>query len=108
MTYSLDTLEFPRLLDLVARYAQTPMGAERIADLHPLTSRLDLDHALAAITDTITLNEDKQVSWSFSGLEDPSDAVAILRIQNAALEPNTLLEIARVCSQALFTRASLQ
>jgi len=108
MTYSLDTLEFPRLLDLVARYAQTPMGAERIENLRPLTSRLELDNALEAIRETIALSEEKQVSWSFSGLDDPSDAVALLNIQNAALEPNTLLEMARVCSQALFARSSLQ
>ncbi|HEV7701458.1 MAG TPA: Smr/MutS family protein [Pyrinomonadaceae bacterium] len=108
MTYSLDTLEFSRLLDLVARQAQTQMGAARIRALGPLTSRIELDAALAAIEETITLNEDKQVTWSFSGMEDPTGSVAILRIQNAALEPNSLLEIARVCSAALFARSAIQ
>jgi DNA mismatch repair protein MutS2 len=108
VTYSLDTLEFPRLLDLVSRNAQTPMGAERIRMSRPLASRIELDTALNVVRETITLAEEKQVTWSFSGLEDPSETVAILRIQNAALEPNSLLEIARVCNQALFARSAIQ
>ncbi len=106
--YSLNTLEFEKLLALVARNAQTPMGEARFADLRPLTSRLDLEKELKLISETILLNEEKQVSWSFSGLEDPSKAVAILRIKGATLEPLTLLEITRVCNQALFARSAVQ
>jgi len=108
MAYSLDTLEFGRLLELVARNAQTPMGYERLLDLSPFTDRHGLERALQAIKETIALTEEKQLSWSFSGLADPSDAVAILKIQNASLEPNLLLEISRVCNQALFARSSIQ
>ena len=108
MGFSLETLEFSRLLELASRHAQTPMGVDRFADLRPFESRRELDQALSAIRETIYLNEDRQVSWSFSGLQDPSDAVAILRIQNASLEPNLLLEVARVCSQALFARSAVQ
>ena len=108
MSYSLETLEFERLLELVSRNAQTPMGVERFAALRPFTDRRALEAALAAITETILLNEEKQVTWSFSGLEDPSDAVAILKIHNATLEPLRMLEIARVCTQALFARSSMQ
>jgi len=107
MSYSLETLEYAKLLELVSRHAQTPMGVERFADLRPLATRSELDAALAAISETIALNEEKQVTWSFSGLDDPSDAVAILKIQNATLEPNLMLEVSRVCNQALFARASI-
>ena len=108
MSFSLDTLEYEKLLELVSRNAQTPMGVERFADLRPKTNRLELNSDLAAITEAILLNEEKQVTWSFSGLEDPSDAAAILKITNATLEPNLLLGIARVCNQALFARSSIQ
>jgi DNA mismatch repair protein MutS2 len=106
--FSLETLEYESLLALVARNAQTPMGKARLESLRPLTSRIDLDRDLNAVSETILLSEEKQVSWSFSGLEDPTDAVAILKIKNAALQPLTLLEITRVCSQALFARSSIQ
>ena len=108
MSFSLDTLEYERLLELVSRNAQTPMGIERFADLRPKTNRRELDSELAAIAETISLNEEKQVTWSFSGVGDPSDALAILKIRNATLEPNLLLELARVCNQALFARSSIQ
>ncbi|MCC7309047.1 MAG: Smr/MutS family protein [Acidobacteria bacterium] len=108
MSFSLDTLEYEKLLELVSRNAQTPMGVERFAGLRPKTNRLELNSDLAAITEAILLNEEKQVTWSFSGLEDPSDAAAILKIKNATLEPNLLLGIARVCNQALFARSSIQ
>jgi DNA mismatch repair protein MutS2 len=108
MSYSLETLEYSRLLELVSRHAQTPMGEERFAELRPYTDRPALEQALAAVTETIQLNEEKQVSWSFSGLQDPSDAVAILKIRNATLEPTLLLEITRVCNQALFARSLVQ
>jgi DNA mismatch repair protein MutS2 len=106
--YSLSTLEYERLLALVARNAQTPMGRARFENLRPLTSRIELERDLSAISETIRLNEEKQVSWSFSGLEDPSDALAILRIKNATLEPHLLLEVTRVCNQALFARSAIQ
>ncbi len=108
MSYSLETLEYSKLLELVSRHAQTPMGEERFADLRPLTSRTELDRSLSLIAETILLNEEKQVTWSFSGLQDPADAVAILKIKNATLEPNLMLEISRTCNQALFARSSIQ
>ncbi|MGB7210753.1 MAG: endonuclease MutS2 [Pyrinomonadaceae bacterium] len=108
MSFSLETLEYEKLLELVSRRAQTPMGEARFADLRPKTSKHELESDLAAISETFVLNEEKQVSWSFSGLEDPGEAVAILKIQNATLEPHRLLELSRVCNQAIFARSSIQ
>ncbi len=108
MSLSLDTLEYSKLLELVSRNAQTPMGEARFADLRPITNKAELERDLAAVSETIVLNEEKQVSWSFSGLQDPSDAVAILKIKNATLEPTLLLEITRVCNQAIFARSLVQ
>lgn len=108
MSFSLETLEYAKLLELISRHSQTPMGEERFAQLRPKTNPHELERDLAAISETILLNEEKQVNWSFSGLEDPSDAVAILKIKNATLEPTRLLELARVCNQAIFARSSIQ
>lgn len=102
---SLNTLEYNKLLDLIARYAQTPMGKSYLENLEPMTSRLVLEQDLQNITETILLNEEKQVTWNFSELIEPSDAIAILKIRNATLEPHTLLELTRLCNQALFARS---
>ncbi len=101
---SLTTLEYGKLLALVARHAQTPMGRARLENLQPLTGRLELEKDLRAVAETFELGE-KQVSWRFSELTDPTDALAVLKIKNATLYPTTLLEITRLCNQALFARS---
>ena len=103
---SLTTLEYGKLLALVARYAQTTMGEDRLDNLQPLTSRVELDSNLQAVAEMISLQQ-RDVNWSFSELPDPSDAIAVLRIQNATLDPLSLLEITRLCNQALFARSVL-
>jgi DNA mismatch repair protein MutS2 len=103
---SLTTLEYGKLLALVARYAQTPMGKSRLENLQPLTSRAELDANLQAAAEMISLAQ-RDVNWSFSELPDPSDAIAVLRIRNAKLDPLSLLEITRLCNQALFARSVL-
>ena len=101
---SLTTLEYGKLLALVARNAQTTMGKSRLENLQPLTNRLELERDLRAVAETFALSE-KQISWRFSDLADPSNAVATLRIKNATLDPISLLEITRLGNQALFARS---
>ncbi len=100
-------LGYDDLLMLLTRYANTPMGRERIASLAPRDNLFELEKDLRAIAETFELNE-KQISWRFSELDDPSDAVAILRIKNATLEPTVMLELVRLCNQALFARSAIQ
>lgn len=104
---SLATLEYGKLLALVARNANTPMGKARLENLQPLTNLLRLERDLRAVGETFELNE-RQISWRFSELPDPTNAVAVLRIRNATLEPVSMLEITRLCNQALFARSSIQ
>ena len=101
------SLEYEKLLTLISRYANTPAGKLRLEKLQPLSNKLELEHDLQTVSETIRLNEEKQVSWSFSELFEPSDAVAILKIRNTTLEPTTLLELTRLCNQALFARSAI-
>lgn len=100
-------LGYDNLLTLLTRYAQTPMGKERVSRLAPHTNSFELQRDLRAIAETFDLNE-KQISWRFSELDDPSDAIAILRIKNATLEPTLMLELVRLCNQAIFARSAIQ
>lgn len=108
MNHSLDILEFDRMLGLIARSAQTPMGERYIREIMPIDVRLELDRQLAAIRETITLNEEKQLTWSFSGIDDPTNDIAMLRIGGSVLEPLAILRIARVATQAIFARSTIQ
>ena len=62
MSYSLETLEFERLLDLVGRNAQTPMGRERILHLRPHVNRRDLEEALAAARPLVPHDNDSTLT----------------------------------------------
>ena len=101
-------LGYQNLLDLISRYANTPMGRRRLQNLRPHRERRRLETDLRTVAETIFLNEEKQISWTFAELDDPANAIAILRIRNATLEPHTLLEITRLCNQALFARSAIQ
>ncbi len=103
---SLTTLEYGKMLALVARNAQTTMGRGYLENLQPLTNRRDLERDLRAVAETFELGE-RQVSWRFSELSDPSEAISVLRIKNATLDPVSMLEITRLCNQALFARSAI-
>jgi DNA mismatch repair protein MutS2 len=99
-------LEYDQLRDLLRRGAQTPMGRERIDELVPLDDLVKLRTALAAVAECGQLKK-RGVSWSFSELSDPAEAIARLRVEGTALDPATILELSRLCSQALSARASI-
>jgi len=108
MSFSLEILEFGRFLDLVARNAQTASGASRVRAARPFTSRIELNKALAAVSEALRLSEEKNIFWTFSGVEAPDDAIAIIRIENAALDALSLTAIASLCSQALAARSLIE
>ena len=99
-------LEYDQLRNLLRRGAQTPMGRERIDTLTPLDDLAMLRNALAAVAECVQLRK-RGVSWSFSELSDPGEAIARLRVAGTALDPATILELSRLCSQALSARASI-
>ena len=105
MPYSLETLEFDKLLELIAWGSETALGRERILAIRPFTDRAELDRVLTVLDEALTLDIESRLPWSFSGLQDPSDAVATLAIRNAVLEPLTMLDLAAVCEGVLTARS---
>ena len=105
--FSLETLQFKQLLELLALNAQTQMGERRLLELRPHSSRLKLGRDLRTIKETIAL-EKEDVSWSFSDLLDPADSIALLKIENTTLEPTVLREFARLLTQALFAKNEIK
>jgi DNA mismatch repair protein MutS2 len=100
------TLEYDELRALVRRGAQTPMGRARVDQLTPFDDVEDLRRALQTIAEAVELRR-RGLSWSFSELADPSEALALLHIEGSTLEPLTILELGRLCEQALAARAAI-
>jgi DNA mismatch repair protein MutS2 len=102
-----NTLEYNTLLMLVRRYAQTPMAQARLESLIPFNSLQDLQTELAAVSESVMLRQ-RGISLSFAALEDPAPALARLRVEDASLDPLSLLQISKLCEQALSARSLLQ
>src|SRR5215212_5251594 len=100
------TLEYEGARALVRRYAQTPVGRARAEALEPLSSLEEVRRALRAVSECLELRA-RGARWSFSELDDPSEALARLRIGGTILEPLVLLELARLCEQAADARAAV-
>lgn len=103
---SFHILEFDQLRALVRRGAQTPMGRARFDALVPLAELNELQKALAAAAECAQLRK-RGATWSFSELKEPAEAIARLRVEGTALEPITILEVARLCEQAMSARSAI-
>jgi DNA mismatch repair protein MutS2 len=97
-------LEYNTMRQMLARYAQTPMGRARLENLAPLADRLKLQRQLDAVSEALYLKENDK-TWRFTELPDLENAVAMLRVRGANLEPLVIVSLARLCEQAFATRA---
>lgn len=100
------TLEYQQLLELIKRNAQTEAGQRRVETLAPFVNAAELRLALAAVAECVTLRS-RGVRWVFSGLTDPGEAIARLRVEGASLDPLSILQTARLCDQAMSARAAI-
>jgi DNA mismatch repair protein MutS2 len=100
------TLEYQQLLELIKRNAQTEAGQRRVETLTPFADASSLQRALAAVAECVTLRS-RGVRWVFSGLADPGEAIARLRVEGASLDPHAILQTARLCDQAMSARAAI-
>jgi DNA mismatch repair protein MutS2 len=100
------TLEYPQLRELLKRGAQTQIGQARVQMLAPIEDLSQLQRKLKALGECVLLRN-RGVTWSFSEFSDPGEAIGRLGVERAALEPTSLLLLARLCEQALSARASI-
>jgi DNA mismatch repair protein MutS2 len=101
------TLEYPQLRELLKRGAQTRIGELRAETLAPIGELPQLQRELRALAECVTLRN-RGVSWSFSEFDEPEEAIGRLRVEGTTLDPSALLQLARVCEQALSARVSIQ
>jgi DNA mismatch repair protein MutS2 len=100
------TLEYQHLLALIKRNAQTEPGQRRVETLSPIDDLSQLRRELSALAECVVLRS-RGVNWYFSGLTDPSETIARLRVEGASLDPVAILQTARLCEQAMSARAAI-
>ena len=103
----LQALEFTHILDVLRGCAATPLGAERLAGLKPLSDPRRVAHMLAATSEGVRFNE---LAGGFA-LSAPADLPAILgalAVEGRALEPMRLLGLAEYLESVDVTRAAIR
>lgn len=100
-------LEFNPLRALVQQRAQTDLARVRIAQIFPLDDFAELQRELRRLSEMIELRQ-RGARLSFEGVADPTDSIAHLRIAGTALDPLTMLDLARLIERALDARAAIQ
>ena len=100
------TLEFDSLRALLRRWAQTDLGRARVDGLEPADDLRRLQSSLRALTEILELRQ-RGTRLSFDGIADPTDSISRLRIEGTALDPLAILDLARLCEQAMDARAAI-
>ncbi len=106
-SHALGVIEFPRTLSLVAERATSPLGAERVRELGPVTDLevIEREHArVAAVRSLLSAEE----PWHLSGVPDARPALTRLRVERATLAASDLLVLGALLKSSRLTRESLR
>lgn len=104
--HALNVLEFPRTLALIAERATSPLGAERVRDLRPVTARdtIEREHSRVAAVRTLLSAENP---WHLHGVPDARAALTRLRVEGASLAAPDILALGALLGSSRLTRESL-
>ncbi len=100
------TLEYQHLLALLKRGALTEAGQARAETLSPFDDASQLRRELSALAECVMLKT-RGINWSFNEFADPAETIGRLRVEGATLDPAAILQMARLCEQALSARAAI-
>ena len=90
-TGALTALEFDRVVDAVTSFALTPLGAEKLARLRPLTDPRSIRTALTHTTEGVRFLEANR--FPLDAPDDFNSILAALAIEAQILEPAQLLKL---------------
>ena len=106
-SHALNVIEFPRTLALISERATSPLGAERVRELRPVTDReaIEREHArVAAVRSLLSAEE----PWHLHGVPDARSALTRLRVEGASFAASDLLVLGNLLRSSRVTRDSLR
>jgi len=105
--HALGVLEFSAALDLVAGYASSALGAERMRELRPSADRawIEREHGRVAAVRTIVEGE---AAWRPQRTIDIRSALARLRVEGASLSATDLLSVRNFLCASRLSAESLR
>ncbi len=111
-----EALQFEDLRALVGRYVNGPLGRRALEDVAPLSERTAIEGALKLADEALKYLEEAAGTTagrgpvtpvSFGSIDDPGEALALLRIEGAALEGTQFRLIQRLLEQAAAVRDAI-
>ena len=103
---ALRALEYDRIVEAVRRFALTPPGAARLAELQPLTDSRAVAAALAATHETTRFLRDGTIG--LQAPEDLDDLLMSLAVEGRVLEPQSLVNLATFLASVDATCAAVR
>jgi DNA mismatch repair protein MutS2 len=105
--HALNVIEFPRTLALIAERAISPLGADRVRELAPMTGReeIEKEHARVAAVRALLGAEEP---WTLHGVPDARAALTRLRVAGAALSAPDLLVLGSLLRSSRLTREAFR
>ncbi|HET6229538.1 MAG TPA: endonuclease MutS2 [Longimicrobiaceae bacterium] len=105
--HALNVLEYREALDIVARYASSPLGADAVRALTPSADLGWIGPELARV-DEMRGFLGRDEGWAIPAVPDVRTALAKLRIEGSVLEGPTLRGIGTLLTSARTTRRAVQ
>ncbi|MDQ6689356.1 MAG: endonuclease MutS2 [Gemmatimonadota bacterium] len=106
-SHALNVIEFLRTLALIAERATSPLGAERVGELRPVTDREAIEREQARVEAVRSLISAEE-AWSLYGVPDARAALTRLKVERASLTGPELLVLAKLQRSSRLTRESLR
>jgi len=106
-SHALTVIEFPRTLSLIAERAVSPLGAERVRELKPMTDRDAIERELARVAAVRSLLSAEE-PWTLHNVPDARAALTRLRVQGASLSAPDLLVLGALLRSSRLTRESFR
>src|SRR5262245_11643547 len=100
-------LEFDRIVEAVAGFARTPMGAHRLSRLQPSTDPAAVARLLAATSETVRY-VDAHGAFALAASADLPQILGTLAIEGRALDPQRLLALAAFLESVDESRAAIR
>ena len=103
---TLSLLGFPKVLDMVERLAQSPLGQSRISRLKPMKDGRQVEAKLALVEECVGYRQE-QGRIDCHDLEDLQVILEGLRVAGTVLEPNDFLLLLKILLMSHLTQLKL-
>lgn len=97
--HALEVLQYPQTLDIVAGFASSPLGADRVRSLTPSDALIWIDAELSRV-DELMRTIRRGPGWVMPAIPDCAAALRRLAAQGSVLDAPELRDVADLCDAA--------